>query len=134
MNALEILTKTEALGISLSAEGQHLRVRPKSLVTPDLIEKLRSHKQEILDLLALRGWPADALEAMEKFGHPYARLCPSIRRLVETPHGRGELVYIDAGRAGVVLEHAVAPTYLLPGEVRPIGAPAVVTDFDLLVH
>ena len=51
MNAAELLTDLAERGIQAIPEGEHLRLRPRSALTPELIQELRTHKAELLVLL-----------------------------------------------------------------------------------
>ena len=57
MNAVELLSDMGRLCIRLQARGGRLRYYPRSAVTPDLAERLKAHKPE---LLAILGHKADA--------------------------------------------------------------------------
>ena len=46
-----ILTDAARLGIKLQAHGDKLRYRPRDRMTPDLAERLKTHKQALLALL-----------------------------------------------------------------------------------
>ncbi len=135
MNVSEILIQVETLGITLVADEPWLRVRPKSLLTPDLLEKLRTHKAEILCLLPLRGWPQESLDAVTRFGHPHARLYPFVGRAVASTAGVGRLVYVGEHRAAILLAKEPRKLiYLLPGEVQPHSVPEVDEELGVEVN
>lgn len=46
-----LLLDLAARGVELSPEGDRLRYRPRSAVSPALVERIRAHKQELLYLL-----------------------------------------------------------------------------------
>lgn len=50
--ASEILQDLTARGVTLQADGDALRFTPRHALTPELLERLREHKAEILRLLA----------------------------------------------------------------------------------
>ena len=53
--ASQLLSQVEALGVHVALSGSdRLILRPRSLIRPDLIERLRRHKGEILALLTVR--------------------------------------------------------------------------------
>ena len=62
MSMHELVAAVEAQGIHLRVVDSELRVRPRSRVSPGLLETLRRHKQELLDHLAGEGQeaPTDA--------------------------------------------------------------------------
>jgi len=49
--ATDLLTDLGRLGVELVADGDRLRYRPQSALTPDLADRLRSHKAELLAIL-----------------------------------------------------------------------------------
>jgi hypothetical protein len=51
MSAAELMADLDRLGIRLEAQGDRLRFHPRSAVTPDLADRLREHKGELLALL-----------------------------------------------------------------------------------
>jgi hypothetical protein len=51
MNAGELFSKLARLGIRLKAEGDRLRFAPRSAVTPDLADRMKAHKAELLAML-----------------------------------------------------------------------------------
>jgi TubC N-terminal docking domain len=122
MDAVELIHQLEARGAEMRILGDRLRVQPRSAVPEDLIEEIRKHKPEIMELLRSGGWPTECLESERRFGQPHARLFPLLGRRVATPKGRGRLLQVFASRAAVRLEHAPdILTFLLPEEVRPPG-------------
>ncbi len=135
MNACEIVAQAETLGITLVADGAWLRLRPKSLLTPDLLESLQTHKAEIMCLLTLRGWPEESFDAVARFGHPSARLHPFLGRIVASSAGAGRLVYIGEHCAAILLDKEPRRlTYQLPWEVRPHGVPEMHEDLGVGVN
>lgn len=51
VRALEVLEEMLAAGLEVEADRPHLRVRPASRLTPELEERARSVKPELLDAL-----------------------------------------------------------------------------------
>jgi len=51
MSAVEILADLAQLGVQLKAHGDRLRFFPRSAVTTEMAERLRSHKHELLAVL-----------------------------------------------------------------------------------
>lgn len=128
MNAEELLAEVEALGVTVHREGDVLKLRPGSAVPPALVEELRAHKAELLELVDLRGWPEASRECIREFRLPEARLYPFLRLPVATTQGPGRLVDVLPGRAGVRLDSGPERVvYLLPSEVWP---PDLMTDPD----
>ncbi len=53
LNPTEILlAELRGRGITLQAHGDKLRYRPRDQMTPDLIERLKAHKDDVLAILA----------------------------------------------------------------------------------
>jgi len=98
------------------ADGGDLRIRPGSRLTPELLERLRAHKPELLDLLT---WPEECLAAEREFGHPCGRLFPLVGKTVRTPAGCGRLIAALPERA--VVSVGACYSAFLPGEVKPAG-------------
>ena len=51
MTVPEIISNCRRLGVSLRPAGDRLAVRPVDRATPDLLEAIRAHKRDLLDLL-----------------------------------------------------------------------------------
>ena len=49
-------------------------------------------------------WPAESLDAEERFGAPHAKLFPFLERRVRTPEGCGILLQVFQDRAAVLLD------------------------------
>lgn len=69
MTAAELLDDLNRLGIEVAVHGYRLRYRPRSAVTPKLVERLRAHKPELLALLGPAG-PPDAATVAPAVDHP----------------------------------------------------------------
>jgi TubC N-terminal docking domain len=52
MTARDLLKEAAQRGLLIIPDGTNLRIRPGQLVTPDLAERLRARKAELLALLA----------------------------------------------------------------------------------
>jgi hypothetical protein len=63
MNTEELLARVEALGVVVALDHDSLLLRPRSHLSPELIEALRAHKAEVVELLKARSGPglAEAL-------------------------------------------------------------------------
>jgi TubC N-terminal docking domain len=82
-NALELLIRLEALGVSLRADQDKLLYRPVSVVSPDLRAAMAAHKAEILEWLT---WPVEtAARAARR---------PAVGEFVSTPKGRGQVLAV----------------------------------------
>ena len=55
MTATELLADLDRRGVRLEARGDRLRYAPRSALTPELVERLRSHKTELLAVLSDAG-------------------------------------------------------------------------------
>jgi len=51
MNATDLITDLARLGIRIEAHGDRLRYSPRSAVTPDLADRMKAHKGELLAIL-----------------------------------------------------------------------------------
>ena len=135
MTAEDLLAEVEALGVVVTLDRRDLVVRPKSRLTPQLVDRLRSHKPELLGLLELRTWPEASREAVRRFGHPSARLYPFLGRTILTPEGPGRLLQVFPERATVVLDAEPSrASFFLPSELRPPDAPGAVAFPDPEAH
>jgi hypothetical protein len=52
MNATTLLKELRGRGVELASDGEQLRYRPRKVITPELPERLKTHKREVLNLLA----------------------------------------------------------------------------------
>jgi len=117
MTAEELLEQVKKLGVLVTLDCEDLVLRPKSRLTPDLVDQLRAHKAELRGLVELQGWPEASRKAVQEFRVPEARLFPFIGELVGTPEGESRLVAVLANRAEVA--GLTGLSVFLPSEVRP---------------
>ncbi len=54
MSAAELMANLSQLGIRLEAHGDRLRYSPRSAVTPELADRMKAHKRELLAILRPR--------------------------------------------------------------------------------
>lgn len=135
MTPEELLARVEALGVIVTLDREDLVLRPKSRLSPELVEQLRANKPKLLDLVELRTWPKESRDAVRRFGRPYARLYPFLGREVETPQGRGRLLQVFAERVTVVLDTEPSrASFFLPSEVRPPGVAVASPSAEAEVH
>lgn len=65
MNTTSLLRNLEERGVRFEAEDGHLRYQaPAGVLTPELLDELRAHREELLALLASSG-PPDLHEARD---------------------------------------------------------------------
>lgn len=64
MSATALLTETRRRDIALSINGDKLHVDPWPATEPDLIERLRAHKPELLAALKLEAAAAEAVKGL----------------------------------------------------------------------
>lgn len=120
MNAEDLLAEVEELGVTVDVDGDLLRFRPGSVIPPRLVEALRVHKPELLEIVSLRGWPQASHDAVRQSRAPEARLYPFVGKAVATPDGPGRLLAVFSDRAGVALDtEPERVAFLLPSEVLP---------------
>ena len=60
MSAAQLMTDLARLEIHIEAHGDWLRCSPKSAVTPDLVERMKAYKPELLVILAGEPWEPEA--------------------------------------------------------------------------
>ncbi len=65
MNARALLEELRGYGVELNTEGEQLRYRPKSAVTPELLDRLKVYKVGVLKLLK---WERRKLEEADRRG------------------------------------------------------------------
>jgi hypothetical protein len=65
MSAMALLAELRGRGLEVMAEGDLLRYRPISAITPELLDRLRAHKPTLLKLLA---WEGRNLEEADRRG------------------------------------------------------------------
>ena len=120
--AQELLHALEEQGIAVRPDGEGLRIRPKSRLTPELREQLIANKPELIDLLRSE-WPPECLDAEERFGQPHMRLAPLILHRVSTPEGGGVLLQVTSRAAAVRLDNRKEVGILPWDVIRPQGPP-----------
>ena len=108
MSAAELLLDLGRLGIRLEAHGERLRYCPRSALTPDLLDRLKAHKAELLALLR----PAPAETQSIPIGSGWAMAVKPVCRCGSTTwhdvpiHG-GQSVRRDCGRCGRFLDFPI---------------------------
>ena len=58
MSVNALIADLAKLGIRLEANGDRLRFHPRSAVTPDLAQRMKAQKQELLEVLRAGAQPA----------------------------------------------------------------------------
>jgi hypothetical protein len=66
MTAMQLMADLARLGIRLKAKGDRLRYSPRSAVTPDLANRMKAHKGELLAMQRSTEVPAPLAEIVEK--------------------------------------------------------------------
>jgi len=54
LTAAKVLSEVHAHGVTLIPDGDRLRFSPASALTPEMVEELRQHKEDILSILRHR--------------------------------------------------------------------------------
>ena len=135
MTPSEILSELQARQVEVVVVGDRLRFRPVTAVPEPLLEALRAHKAEVMDLVELQCWPEASREAVRLYRAPYARLYPFLGRTIQTPRGPGRLLQVFPERATVVLDgERERASVFLPSEVRPPGVAPCLTFPESRVH
>lgn len=91
-----LVEQLQSQGLTLAVRGDRLRaLGPEDVLTPEVEEKLRHLKAEIIALLASRAaWPPESFDYVTRFRCPEARLFPFIHRTISTPNGKGRLLMV----------------------------------------
>ena len=63
----QLLTELARREITLVSDGDRLRFHPRAKMTPELVERLREHKAEVVAVIA-DPWPAVAGQGRENSG------------------------------------------------------------------
>lgn len=110
MRAAELLMDLGRLGIRLEADGERLRYRPQSALTPDLLYRLKAHKAELLAMLrpapeAVPTLPVPTCEAPAKPTKAVCRCGGTTWR--DLPIHGGQSVRRDCGRCRRFMEFAI---------------------------
>ena len=109
MSAAELLMDLGRLGIRLEADGERLRYRPQSVLTPDLLDRLKAHKGELLELLLDRTDQTEQNRTPKK--GPDALTKPACRcgstTWRDVPIHDGQSVRRDCGRCGRFIDFPI---------------------------
>jgi DNA-binding FadR family transcriptional regulator len=73
MTPLDLLADLEAMGFQVEADGERLFIRPREKVTPDLVERIKTHKAALLDLLETRRFIRGQIAALIPYKTPDGR-------------------------------------------------------------
>ena len=57
MNAHHLIRDLQSRGIVLKLEGESLTLKPKSALTPDLVETIKAHKAQLIAVLSVPRLP-----------------------------------------------------------------------------
>lgn len=110
MNVAELLADLDRLGIRLDADGDRLRYHPRSAATPDLLDRLRTHKAALLAIL--RRTPDDGpvlpVAAAEAAALPTVAVCRcGSTKWRDVPIHGGHTVRRDCGRCGRFIDFPI---------------------------
>ena len=83
VSVADLITELSQLGIKLEVQGDRLRYSPRSAMTPELAERVKSHKAVLLAILTSEDMPAallwhmalDRLEAGGEFAPEHLEGC-----------------------------------------------------------
>lgn len=102
MSATELVLDLGRLGIRLEADGERLRYYPQSTLTPDLLDRLKAHKADLL--AALRPTPKSAALSKppsEAPSKPTKAACRCVSEAWrDVPIHDGQSIRRDCGRCG----------------------------------
>ena len=137
MTAEEVLADVTRRGIELVARGDRLRYRPRSAVTPGLLERLRTHKAELLTILGRGGacdgatgpdgWPVDSIDPPPP--------CPECGGLVFwwNPLGDRRCMSCDPPRRAIRALEQAERIRRRRGKPSPIGAVKMLAELKRLI-
>lgn len=103
MTAAELLAEFDRLGIRLEVDGHRLRYHPRSAATPDVLDRLRTHKAALLATLRLTsgGGPTVPVDATEATVLPPAAVCRcGSTKWRDVPIHGGQTIRRDCARCG----------------------------------
>ena len=100
MEAMQVLLRLHALGVQLEVERDRIHYRPASVVPPSLVEEMRTHKAEIMELLTrpplAQGSPEGHAQEIARAGEDQevCVLRPELRRrvIIEEAYKRADRV------------------------------------------
>jgi hypothetical protein len=97
----EVLARLSGLGIQLRAEGGNILASPKEAITPDVLDTLRAHKLELLDVLTKPRVLPEALERgirqmAQAWDYSPGGLAWALRKAGQDPAGWSALVQFDS--------------------------------------
>jgi hypothetical protein len=109
MSAADLLLDLSRVGIRLEAHGERLRYFPRSALTPDLLDRLKAHKADLLAVLrpapeGVPNLPAPTCEA-SKPAKAVCRCGSTTWR--DVPIHGGQSVRRDCRRCGRFLDFSV---------------------------
>jgi len=126
MTATALLHDLQALGVTLQADGDRLRFHPRDAVTPEMLEQLREHKAELLEMLRQSDAQHQAL------GDPRAVWLAAVEELDGAPLFPGGL--LEAMRRADVRCGWTEPRRLTARPAKPASDwPGELADFALLL-
>lgn len=115
MGAESVLAELRSCGVELRVAGDRLRFRPAEAVSPELLDKLRTYKPEVLRLL--RPAVADALGGVHE-ARPSLLTAEVCVMPLDDFAGAGLVVEVWSERLGEVVLFASDNTAIDPGERR----------------
>ncbi len=111
MDAVTLLTRARAAGLSVTADGDRLVVRGPKDCAP-IAEELLANKAEVMALLSARGQPLAALDFASTLREAWRRACFELGEAAgwpELPYKPGHAVAPGAALWGKWIERASVP-------------------------
>jgi hypothetical protein len=107
LNALETWSEINRAGLTATADGEALKLRPASVITPGLAAAIREHKVVLLRLARTREAAREGVERVGGAGEVYAlaaehsALSPEDRELPasRSPKGHDPMAHQDTAKA-----------------------------------
>jgi len=119
VSALAILGELQRRGVSVTADGDALVLKPRRAVDDAILGRIREAKPAILKALK-QAWPPESEAQARRFGQSHARLFPFIRKRVWTPTGPGVLLSAYAEQCEILPDGAAKTIRVRTQDVRPI--------------
>jgi TubC N-terminal docking domain len=119
MSAAELLADLDRLGIRLEADGDRLRYHPRSALTPELLDRLKAGKADVLAILrpapeVEQPRPVATMDADAKPTKPVCRCGSTACR--DVPIHNGQSIRRDCGRCGRFIHFPVWYGNAVPNE------------------
>lgn len=73
MTSSELLEDLEAMGFQVESDGDRLFIRPREMVSANLVERIKPHKPALVELLKTRSRIRDQIGKLNPYSTPDGR-------------------------------------------------------------